>query len=140
MQPDRVFVDTNVLVSGTAFKGNERELIRMGVAGIVKLVLADAVILEARRVIRDKFPEYESGLDWVLTKADYHPVPRPSPRQITAAARLVRDPDDAAVLASILASNPDVALTGDKDLLTDEVKAIAPMCTCAEYLRRLGEA
>lgn len=138
MQPERVFVDTNVLISGTVFRGNERELLRIGVAGIVKLVLADVVILEARRVIRDKFPEYEAGLDWVLSKADYDPVAKPSLRRITTAAGLVRDPNDVEVLASILASKPDVALTGDKDLLTDEVKAIVPVCTCAEYLARLN--
>ena len=41
------------------------------------------------------------------------------------------------IFAGILLAMPDFALSGDKDLLTDEVRAIAPVCMCAEYLEKL---
>jgi predicted nucleic acid-binding protein len=84
----------------------------------------------------DKFAPYLPRLDEFLEEANYESVPEAGPQLISAAAGLVRDPDDASILASILMSKPDVALTGDKDLLTDEIRAIAPTCTCAEYLQR----
>jgi putative PIN family toxin of toxin-antitoxin system len=140
MPLERVFVDSNVLISGIVFKGNEGELIRRATGGLIRLVIAEFVLLETRRVLGNKFPQYLPGLDWLLSKIEWELVPEPSPRLLSIAAGVLRDPDDVPVLASILMSKPDVALTGDKDLLTDEVKAVAPMCTCAEYLQRRSES
>lgn len=137
MQPERVFVDTNVLISGLVYKGNESELIRSALAGSIRLLIAEVVLFETRRVMAYKFAPHLPRLDAFLEKANYESVPEAGPQLISAAAKLVRDPDDVPILASILLSKPDVALTGDKDLLTDEIRAIAPVCTCAEYLQRL---
>ena len=71
---------------------------------------------------------------------EYEATPQPARADVEASATLVRDPDDAPILASILLAKPDFALTGDKDLLTDEVRAVAPVCRCVEYLQGLSEA
>jgi putative PIN family toxin of toxin-antitoxin system len=139
MRPDRVFVDTNVLVSGIAFRGNEYDLLMLAKAGQVRLVLAEAVVLEARRIAAWKFPVRQAFLEDYLVSVKYESVPRPDELAVRRAGMLVRDPKDAPILASILASKPDIALTGDKDLLTDEVKAVAPTCRCAEYLAQRSE-
>lgn len=136
MPLERVFIDTNILVSAIGFDGHECAVVKLGQAGQIRLVLADVVVREARRLFRTKFPSLEHRLEWELSLLDYEAVDDPEPSLITQAARVVRDPGDIEVLASILASKPDVALTGDKDLLTEEVRAIAPTCRCADYLEK----
>lgn len=140
MSVDRVFADTNVILSGILYEhGKEARILNLALLGRIRLVLAQAVIDETRRVLHNKFPEEQDEFEDFLAKADCDLIAVPSVERIKRAAALLRDPDDAPVLASILASNPDVALSGDKDLLADEVKAVAPVCRCADYLREHPE-
>jgi uncharacterized protein len=139
MSVERVFVDTNVVLSGVIHGGKPGVILRLALEREIRLVLAEAVIVETRNVLCEKFPDEEAQFEDFIRKVDYEPVPYPDEVEIGRVATLVRDKNDAPVLASILASKPDVALTGDKDLLTDEVRAIVPTCRCAEYLERLAE-
>ncbi len=139
MQRDRVFVDTNTFVSAVVFEGNERRLLMCALDRTIRFVLADVVLRETERVISSKFPHRLPTLEWVLDRLDFERVKELPQNLLRMASRVVRDPTDVEVLASIMLSEPDVALTGDKDLLTDEVKAVAPMCRCAEYLERLEQ-
>lgn len=140
MKVDRVFVDTNVLISGLIFRdGKQAALLELADRALVDLVLSAHVISEAREVFAEKFAERTQVLGEFLSGARYEIAAPPSAAGLLTAARLVRDPDDVAILASIIESKPDVALTGDKHLLTDEVKAVAPMCRCAEYLNQRSE-
>jgi putative PIN family toxin of toxin-antitoxin system len=138
---DRVFVDTNVLISGLIFRhGKEAALLELADKRAVGLVLCARVIAEAQDVFDGKFTDRIQVLTEFLQRGRYELAPEPGEADLQVADRLVRDPNDVVILASILASKPDVALTGDKDLLTDEVKAVAPTCRCAEYLAKREEA
>lgn len=140
MKVDRVFVDTNILISGLIFpSGNQAALLEMADRGLVDLVLSAHVICEAREVFAEKFAERTQVLEEFLSGARYEIAAPPSAAGLLTAARLVRDSDDVAILGSIIESKPDVALTGDKDLLTDEVRAVAPTCRCADYLAQRSE-
>lgn len=140
MSVDRVFVDTNVLISGLIFRhGNEAALLELADRGLVSVVLSGRVMSEAQDVFDDKFADRVHVLAEFLARGRYELAPHPGNADLEVAARLVRDEDDVIILAAILASKPDVALTGDKDLLTDEIKAIAPVCRCAEYLDQRAE-
>ena len=140
MSVDRVFLDTNVLISGLIFRtGNEAALLELADQGLVDLVLSKRVISEAQDVFADKFAERVQILKDFLSDARYELAPEPGESDLEVAARLVRDPDDVIILASILASKPDFSISGDKDLLTDEIKAVAPMCRCADYLDQRSE-
>ena len=139
MSVDRVFVDTNVVLSGVIYRGNEAEVLNYALLGHIRLVLAQAVIDEVRRVLKRRFPQDEPEFEEFLNRADYELIRYPDIADIHGASAMVRDPDDAPILASILLAKPDFALTGDKDLLTDEVRAIAPTCRCADYLREREE-
>ncbi len=137
MSIDRVLVDTNVVLSGVLYQGNEARVLDMALRAEVRLVLAEAVVFETRSVLANKFPEKQDEFERFLQRVEAEHIPYPDDMELGEATGRVRDPKDVPILASILASKPDVALTGDKDLLTDEVKAIVPTCTCAEYLQRL---
>jgi putative PIN family toxin of toxin-antitoxin system len=137
MKIDRVFLDTNVLISGLLFRGNEALLLELADQGLVRLVLSTTCIEEARATFQNKFLARSSVLEDFLTHAEYEMAFEPTESDVESALLLVRDPNDAPILASILLTKPDIALTGDKDLLTEEVKKIAPVCRCSDYLRSL---
>ncbi|MBI2843089.1 MAG: putative toxin-antitoxin system toxin component, PIN family [Armatimonadetes bacterium] len=138
MQPDRVFLDTNVLLSGLIFSGNEATLLQLALEGSIHLVLADVVLEEARAVLLDKFPSHSDILDRYLELIEYERVPLPDDATVAQAYLVCRDADDCVVAASAAISQPDVVLTGDKDLLTEEVRNWLPVSRCAEYLRKLS--
>ncbi len=118
----RVFLDTNVLVSAFATRGLCADLLRH-LLGEHELIVGEVVISELTRVLRDRFrvpvrtiAAIESMLrehTVVLKPAKAHPLPE-------------RDPDDRWVLASAVAGNADVLVTGDADLLELGSKA-APL-------------
>lgn len=115
MSVDRVFLDTNVLISGLIFRsGNEAALLELADQGLVDVVLSTRVISEAQNVFADKFAERVLVLADFLSGARYELAPEPSEADLELAGRLVHDPNDVAILASILLTRPDFALTGDK--------------------------
>lgn len=136
MRPDRVFLDTNVLLSGLIFRGNEARVLELAIQGRICLVLSRFVLQEARDVLQAKFSGHLHVLDAFLNLLGYELAADPGPESLSRAADMVRDPGDVPILAAIFDVKPDHALTGDKDLLTDAVRGVAPVKTCAEYLQR----
>jgi putative PIN family toxin of toxin-antitoxin system len=141
MVTDRVFVDTNVLLSGLIFEGNESRLLRLAIGGEIRLVMGEVVLQEARAVLQSKFPVYVRVLDDLLALLDYEITPRPDQESITLVACRIRHPVDGAVLASMISAGADYVITGDKDFFTEDVHAMIPVCRCSEYLKsRFPEA
>jgi len=142
MRTDRVFVDTNILLSGLVFKGNESKVLDLAIEGTIRLVVPEVVIGEARTVLGEKFPRHTHVLDEFLSLVGYDPGSSPSEDDFLRARAALRDPGDVPVLAAVLACKPDFALTGDNDLLTPEVRAVFLLMTAREFLsscrRNLG--
>lgn len=138
MKVDRVLIDTNVIVSGVAFEGNERRLLKLASEGLIDALLPSFVIAEAEIVMADKFPHLSVALRDLLDSLAYEEPPAPPQHLIEQAARLLRDPGDADILACAMEVKPDALVTGDKDLLTEEVLSLVPACRCADYLRKSG--
>lgn len=136
MSRPRILIDTNVLLSGLIWNGNESHLLEMAISGEVHLLIPSFVIGEARRVLANKFPKHAHLLDEVLRLLDHEVLDHPSADGLASAQSLLRDPNDAEVLASIVELQPDYAVTGDKDLLTAKVRTVFPICTCADFLNR----
>ena len=109
----RVFLDTNVLVSGFATRGLCADVIRLVLAEH-ELITADVVLTELKRVRKQKIQLPGEQIQEILTFLESQTVQlKPtSPSSIP-----VRDEDDQWVLASALAAKADVFVTGDRDLL-----------------------
>jgi putative PIN family toxin of toxin-antitoxin system len=109
----RVFFDTNVLASAFGTRGL--------CADVLGVVLSDHIFLtgecnlvELRRVLIAKFKVPNSTADDIDSfLRGYEIVPIP----VVAPPASARDPDDDVVLASAIAGNADVLVTGDADLL-----------------------
>lgn len=113
----RVFVDANILVSGIAFHGLENGVFKLGTAGRVELVTSEDVIDETIRALNEKFPALAHRAKDFLQLANVRVITRPAYADRIEKQEL-RDASDRHVLAAALASQSDVLLTGDKDLLS----------------------
>lgn len=118
----RVFLDTNVLVSGFATRGLSADVVRFLLADHT-LLTGEIVLKETRRVLTEKFdlPEEKAGeIEQLLRRHHVEPVPS------STLPVEVRDPDDAVVLASAIAAEAEMLVTGDSNLLdiTSQVEAL----------------
>ncbi len=124
-----VFIDANTLISGMFFKGNESVLLKLGIFGSIKLVTCDLVIEEVKEVVRRKFPETIQTVDDVLS---FVTVVK-TIADITA-EKLIRDKNDAPILATVMRYKPDYFVTGDKDFQTKEISRHVRVITTKKFL------
>ena len=109
----RVFLDTNVLVSAHATRGLCQDVLRLILAEHT-LLTAEVVLTEVERVLTKKFRvPVEAVQDVIDSLREEHVELRPQ----SIGNLVVRDPDDAWVLASAIAAGAQVLVTGDPDLL-----------------------
>lgn len=109
----RGFLDTNVLVSAFATRGLCADVLRFVLAEHT-LVTGEVVLRELRRALRQRLKlaaETAEAVEEFLREYEVAPKP-PAPSDVK-----VRDPDDRWVLASAMAAEVDVLVTGDRDLL-----------------------
>jgi putative PIN family toxin of toxin-antitoxin system len=109
----RVFLDTNVLVSGFATRGLCADIIRLVLAEH-ELVVGEVVLQETRRVLRQKIHLPEPLTADILAFLENQTI-QAKPKTLPSIR--IRDEDDLLVLASALAAKADVLITGDNDLL-----------------------
>ncbi len=119
----RVCLDTNVLIAAFATRGLCADVLR-AVLTEHELVLGEVIVAEFRRVLKTKFKvplERISSAMAVFSTVEIVPKPaEPSPLQ-------VRDRADRWVLASALAGQADILVTGDFDLLDVAEQAPLPI-------------
>lgn len=109
----RVFLDTNVLASAFATRGLCSDVLRLVLAEH-ELVVGEVVLHELRRVFRNKFRLPAALIDDIEDLLrDHEVVPKPA----RAGSIKVRDPDDRWIVASAVAAQADLLVTGDRDLL-----------------------
>ena len=136
----RVFLDTNVLVSGFATRGLSADVVRLLLAEH-ELLTGEVVLEETRRVLTEKFGVPKGKADEIERLLRRRHV-----ESIPDAGLPVegRDPDDEVVLASAIAAEAEILVTGDSDLLdvADEVDALRIMTprTFWEEVRQLKKA
>jgi uncharacterized protein len=109
----RVCLDTNVLIAAFATRGLCADVLRTVLAEH-ELIVGDVILTELRRVLKRKFKLPEDRI--LAVKAVFEGlviVPKPgAPSRIK-----IRDPADRWVLATALAGDAEVLVTGDDDLL-----------------------
>jgi uncharacterized protein len=118
----RIFLDTNVLVSAYATRGLCADVLRLILAEH-DLLTGEVVLNELERILTSKIRLSPLIVEETITfLRQYHVEPKP--RGVLPVD--VGDPDDAWVLASAMAAQADVLITGDPHLLNvaDEVKAL----------------
>jgi len=114
----RVFLDTNILISGVVFAGNERKLLEATIDGKFVLMLSSDVIDEAKEVLRRKFPKQAVLFPLFLRTVKHEEISkRAYKRSVKGYVELISDRTDAPILAAAVVSKADYLVTGDKRLL-----------------------
>lgn len=136
----RIVVDTNTAISGLLWPGPPRRIIDLIRARTHTLCLSLALIAELAEVIaRPKFAQRlsDAGLSASALVQDYsrfaeivEPAPLSQP--------VSRDPDDDVVLATALAANALLVVSGDRDLLDLGAFSGVRILNASEALRALG--
>ncbi len=109
----KIFLDTNVLVSAFATRGTCADLLRY-ILVERELLVGEVVIVELRRALRERFKVPTGTLDDIEELLRERPVvPRPR-RHLNLG---LVDTDDEWVVASAVAAQAEVLVTGDAGLL-----------------------
>lgn len=109
----RVCLDTNVLVAALATRGLCADVLRTVLAEH-DLVIGDVILAELRRVLSTKFKvpaDRLAAIDAVF--APFALIPKPD----EPATTVIRDAADRWIVATAVAGDADVLVTGDRDLL-----------------------
>ncbi len=132
----RVLCDTNVLVSAFVAAGPPSRIIEEVIAGHLRLVLAEPVLRELERVLRDKLRFDEQR--WVevqnlMTDLADEIVSAPE----AAHEALTGDSDDDLILACAIHARVDVVVSGDRRHLLPVgehagVRIVTPQALLAE--------
>ena len=121
----KVYLDTNVLVSAFTARGLCADLVRFLLAEH-ELLTGEVNLGELRRVLVERFGASAALAASVESQLrDQTIVAQPK----TVGGIPVRDADDALVLASALASDASMLVTGDQDLLSMAELVALPIVT-----------
>ena len=139
----KLFVDTNIILSGIFFPGNESKLLSLM---DIELYTSDLAIDEAKEVIRRKFEafgmesskialeEFEHAImdfKGIIQEKDYF-------RHLKTAKENIKAEKDSKILAAALTIKPDYFITGDSDFFQARIKRLINVCKTKDALRELG--
>ena len=137
----KVFVDTNVLLSGIFFEGNESGILDMVE---LDLITSEDVVNELRKVVRKKLKylkertfeialaEIEKALNDIVI------IPRSKySHKLKEAEFLIRHKKDISILAAVLYVKPDYFLTGDGHFFTDNIRSVVNVITAVDFLAKI---
>ncbi len=131
----RVCLDTNVLVSAFATRGLSADVLRL-VLSQHDLVLPDCVAEELERILVTKFKVSDDAV--AAVRAVLARVVRAStPLQFQAVG--LGDPDDEVVLASALAADVEILITGDRHFLENAERCPIPVLNPRSFWELLSE-
>ncbi|HEC92407.1 MAG TPA: putative toxin-antitoxin system toxin component, PIN family [Candidatus Atribacteria bacterium] len=137
----RIFLDTNVLISGIFFEGNESKILNMIE---LDLIISEDVVNELKKITKKKL-KYLGGrtLEIALSEIDraLYDIEILSRerylKKFAEAKGLMTHEKDIPILAAALYAKVDYLLTGDSHFFTDKVKAVIKVRTTKEFLEEI---
>ena len=117
------FLDSNVIISGIAWDGNERELLELGMAQKIELVTCTYVLREIERALSKLGYSSAMIIDELLHLRAFIRMVDPTEDEIREHWDLVRDKSDVPVLTAVIKSGC-IFVTGDKRLRKSAAKYV----------------
>ncbi len=137
----KIFLDTNILISGIFFSGNESRLLSIP---NIEFFTSDIALEELNEVVSRKFVSLKTGSKRIAYQeianatGDIHIVSeRISAKYLKGAAALVKGTNDQKILAAVLHIKPDFFVTGDHHFHTAEIKRKVNIRRSTELLKEL---
>ncbi len=138
----RLVLDTNVVVSALIWGGSPRQVVALALRPDVALFTSDALQEELHRVLaRSRFAASLSSSERLVEKAEYRIVMAAKSVRVSRVPRAVpADPDDDIVIATAVAADANVIVTGDRDLLSLDLYGAMRIPAAAPALRFVRKA
>ena len=137
----KIFLDSNILISGIFYSGLENFLLKQDFIFITSDVNYNEVLEVAKRKSKkfgDKIVSIalekvrESFLDMEIIKE------REWSSKLDEASKYIKGQNDRKILAAVLLSNPDYFITNDKDFHTSAIKKLIKAIKTRELLEELN--
>jgi len=114
-KPDhRIFVDSNVLISGIySPKGTPAKILYLHASGRVTIVVSQLILMETVFTLREKKPAAVSALNAFLTNSPPEIVMNPSIDHVKKWTEYLHF-EDAVIFAAAISAEPEYFVTGDK--------------------------
>lgn len=136
----RATLDTNTIISGSLWHGPPHQVLKAAEEDIIELFTTRELLAELEEVLSR--PKFETRLRMVNKTVEDVVREFASAVEIVGAADIepvvLRDPDDDAVVACAVASQSDVIVSGDKDLLHLGVCSGMRVLNAVELLTEMG--
>ena len=137
----KLFLDTNVLVSGIFFEGNESKILEMPE---LDLYTCDDAVTDLRSVVTRKLSHLsERTLEVALLEVeralgDITIFPKESYQEkVPEAKKLIQHENDVPILAAALYAKVDWVITGDAHFFTDTIRAVIEVRTARQFLEEI---
>src|SRR3989304_2068760 len=137
----KVFLDTNVLLSGIFFEGNESKILDLVE---IDLITSEDNIEELQKVVTKKLRYLKKrSLEIALAETtralgDIEVISRAKYGQKTKeASLLISYKNDIPILAAVLTVKPDFFLTGDAHFFTEKVRKAVPVMSTKDFLEKI---
>lgn len=137
----KLVVDTNLLVSGTLWRGAPARLLDAVLSVPGTLCLSTELLVELGHVLaREEFASRLAGRGVAVPEVlqRFQRLGRKVRAAEVAAPPTLRDPKDLPILAAAVGAGADAIVTGDNDLLVLKEFQGIPIIRVEEALRRLG--
>ena len=126
---NKIIIDTNILFSAILYEGkNEYILFQLADRGIISIIILDYVYIEAKSIFLKKNINPKLLDDFLDTfeNIEFLKIEEPSQEELNLSKKLVTDKKDRPIFIfanrSITAQKNVYLVTGDKHLMTDEIK------------------
>ena len=129
----RVFLDTNVLVAAFTTRGLCADLVRTILADH-QLITGAVVLAELRTALEERIKLPTSTITEIVALLRAQEV---VPKPAKPSSLPIRDADDQWIVASALAGQADVLVTGDQDLLAVAKASPLPILSPRGFWERL---
>jgi putative PIN family toxin of toxin-antitoxin system len=132
----RVVIDTNVIISGLNFSGNELQVLELGREGKIEVYLSSFILAEVERILQNKFGWQTSRVEEVVVDIlQWVRVVEPTAR-VTV---IQRKDSDNRILECCLECSAHYLITGDqRDLLPLQTFQGTRIMNAATFLQELA--
>lgn len=116
----RVFIDSNVLISGLVFPRWSYEILKYGEAQEIKIVICSLIVKEVQTRIATTFPDYLDKFNQFITTVNYEIAATPSMNELKKYPHLVRDKKDIPLALAAIKAKVDYLVSNDKDFTSQD--------------------
>jgi uncharacterized protein len=141
----RWLLDTNIIISGLFWSGNESELLKLGIANKYKAVVCEFVLQETERIVAEKFPKMaekvQTALDMLVDSSEIYPLLQQDKviEFKTKHGEIITDKNDLVILATAFEAGVDMIVTGDKHFYNLEVRKLVDVIDAGQALEKIND-